>query len=280
LKSGTTEQEAIRRYLLGQLPAEDASRLEERLLSEDAFYEELGIVEDELIDTYIGGGLSDSDRELFETHFLLADEHQQNVRFARHLKKYVSAAEATQPLGANVVEDLSGAAPQNSRRKAKKRPVFSFLPVGNPVVSYALVAAIVLIVFGSTWMVVKNWRGPGPHTPRNFVTVVLSPGLTREGDGDFKRIVVSPTTDALRLELLLVADDYQKYTATLKNADGKIILTQDDLKSESVDGRRVVVSNAPSNSTVPGDYKVELSGQTPSGDAEKIASYSFRVLAR
>jgi hypothetical protein len=269
----------MRQYLLGQLPAEDASRLEERLLTEDAFYDELGIVEDELIDQYVGGDLSESDRELFETHFLLADEHQQNVRFARHLRKYVSGARATQPLGANAADDLSGAAPQY-RRTEKKRPFFSFLPFGNPVVSYALMAAIVLIVFGSTWMVVKNWTSQGRQTPRNLLTVVLSPGLTRAGDGDFKRIAVPPGTDALRLELLLGSDDYQKYAATLKNPDGKSILTQENLKSESVDGRRVAVFNAPSSQTVPGDYRVELSGQTPSGDTEKVASYSFRVLAR
>jgi anti-sigma-K factor RskA len=279
LNSGITEQEAIRQYLLGQLPVEDASRLEERLLTEEAFYEELGIVEDELIDQYVGGDLSASDRELFERYFLLADEHQRNVRFARHLRKYVSGERATQPLESDAAEDLSGVAPQDRRRTAKKRPFFSFVPFENPIVSYALVAALVLIVFGSTWIVVKNRRSPGPQTPRNFLTVVLSPGLTREGAGDFKRIVVPTTTDALRLELLLIADDYQKYTATLKNADGKIILTQ-DLKSESVDGRRVVVLNAPSSSMVPGDYKVELSGHTPSRDTEKVASYSFRVLPR
>ena len=97
MKSDIKELEAIRQYLLGQLPTEESSQIEERLFTDGAFYEELLIAEDELVDDYLAGELSGSDRERCETHFLLTPERQQKIRFALAFKEYVGAAVATQP---------------------------------------------------------------------------------------------------------------------------------------------------------------------------------------
>lgn len=279
MQSETKEREAIRQYLLRQASPEDASHVEERLLTDDAFYDELDIVEAELIDQYVGGDLSESERETFETHFLLAQEHQRKVRFARNLKKYVKTATASEALGATAKKESSVDAPDEPQ--PGKRPFFSFLPFGNPAVSYSLAAAVLLIVIGASWMIFKNWKSSPPQAPRNFATVLLSPGLTREGGDEFKQISVPLTVDALRLELL-VADEfstYQKYSGTLKTAEGKIVLTAENLNTESRNGRRIVIFDAPSSALLSGDYKFELSGQTPPGANDKIASYYFRVSA-
>ena len=58
MKSHAKEQETIRQYLLGLLPPEEMSQLEERLLANSAFYEELLIVEDELVDEYFADELA------------------------------------------------------------------------------------------------------------------------------------------------------------------------------------------------------------------------------
>src|ERR1700682_2490180 len=97
VKLDHNEQETIRLYLLGQAPLEDSSKVEERLLTDGEFYQELLIVEEELIDRYLSGELSESERESFEPHFLLPPERQQKLRFARSLKKYVSFAGTAQP---------------------------------------------------------------------------------------------------------------------------------------------------------------------------------------
>lgn len=81
------EQERVRLYLLGQVPPDELAPLEERLLTDSPFYEELLIVEDELIDEYLNDELSQAERENFETHFLAPPERRQKVGFARTLKK-------------------------------------------------------------------------------------------------------------------------------------------------------------------------------------------------
>jgi hypothetical protein len=54
------------RYLLGTLSEEERARMEERYFSDDAEFEELEIVEEELIDRYIRGELSTTDSATFE----------------------------------------------------------------------------------------------------------------------------------------------------------------------------------------------------------------------
>src|SRR5436190_9490399 len=70
----------------------DLSLVEERLMSDSTFYEELLILEDELIDQYVRGRLSESNQATFEKYFLLSPERRQKVRFARALSKYVDSA--------------------------------------------------------------------------------------------------------------------------------------------------------------------------------------------
>src|SRR6185437_4105078 len=84
------EQESLRQYLLGDLPPAEMAALEERLLTDTVFYDELLMVEDELIDQYLSGEQSQAERESFEAYFALAPERQQKLRFARALKKYLN----------------------------------------------------------------------------------------------------------------------------------------------------------------------------------------------
>jgi CHAT domain-containing protein len=89
------DQRQIKHYLLGDLSQEDQQRqLEGRLLTDDSFFEELLIAEDELIDSYLSGGLTEKEKERFENHFLATDERQRKLRFARALKRYVSTESA------------------------------------------------------------------------------------------------------------------------------------------------------------------------------------------
>ena len=85
------DQNLIRRYLLGLLAEEQSRHVEERLLTDDEFHEELSLSEDELIDDYLSGDLTPAERESFAAHFLSAPERQRKLSFARALRKYVSA---------------------------------------------------------------------------------------------------------------------------------------------------------------------------------------------
>jgi tetratricopeptide (TPR) repeat protein len=89
------DQNTIRRYLLGEVTEEDELRLiEERLLTDDEYFEEIAVTEDELIDQYVSGSLGPGEQEKIESHFLATVERRRKLRFAQALRKYVSAAGA------------------------------------------------------------------------------------------------------------------------------------------------------------------------------------------
>ncbi|MFL6228575.1 MAG: CHAT domain-containing protein [Pyrinomonadaceae bacterium] len=95
----TDPQSEMRRYLLGTLPADDLPSIEERILTDDSFAEELLACEDELIDDYLDGALTEGESESFIKHFLSTAERQEKLGFAEALRKYAatnSAAAAPQ----------------------------------------------------------------------------------------------------------------------------------------------------------------------------------------
>src|ERR1044071_2445500 len=80
-------------YLLGLMPEEEMIELEELYLFNDDLNEELQAVERELIDRYLEGSLSDTERNRFENFFLPSPGRTEKLRFARALKAYGSKLE-------------------------------------------------------------------------------------------------------------------------------------------------------------------------------------------
>jgi anti-sigma factor RsiW len=86
------DQRSLKQYLLGQLSQEEQRQLEVRLLNDQQFLVELLMAEDELIDEYLDGSLSEQDREKFEQHFLATTERREKLTFAKALRRYVTEA--------------------------------------------------------------------------------------------------------------------------------------------------------------------------------------------
>ncbi len=83
-----TEENQIRDYLLGNLPAEQAERLEERLLRDEEFAEQMSLVEDELTEDYARNVLSPREREQFQKRFLSIPRRRRKLMMVRELRKY------------------------------------------------------------------------------------------------------------------------------------------------------------------------------------------------
>jgi len=78
----------LRQYLLGALTEEEQlAPIEERLLVDDDFFEELQLVKDDLIDEYVKDELTANDRQHFEQHFLTTSERREHVRHAQSLAR-------------------------------------------------------------------------------------------------------------------------------------------------------------------------------------------------
>lgn len=140
------DRQEIRLYLLGQLEPELRSqRVEERMLTESDYYEELIIIEDEVIEEYVAGRLTPDERVSFEQHFLSAPERVRKLRFARLFSDYVAAAPVAQtpPARARV------------RLPALLRPLFA-----APFRAAATVAAVLVVCSLPVWMAYRDRPDP------------------------------------------------------------------------------------------------------------------------
>jgi hypothetical protein len=79
------DTQQINRYLLGQLPREEAERIEGRLLTEPGLFELAESVEDEVIDRYVRGELAAEERRRFERRLLSSERIRERLQFARAL---------------------------------------------------------------------------------------------------------------------------------------------------------------------------------------------------
>ena len=89
------QKKAFKLYLLGELSEDERSRLEERLLADDDYFQQLLLVEEDLIDDYLSGELQPIERARFDEYFMSAPERQQDLRFAKAFRKYVATADET-----------------------------------------------------------------------------------------------------------------------------------------------------------------------------------------
>jgi|ERR1700754_865926 len=73
------QRDVLFRYLLGVASDTERAAVEEQLFAADADLNVLLQAEDELIDDYVRGALSTSDRQLFESRFLCTNERKQRL---------------------------------------------------------------------------------------------------------------------------------------------------------------------------------------------------------
>ena len=139
------DERQICQYLLGKLGVEEQQRFEEQLMTQESLFDELMVLEDELIDEYLQGTLSPVDRTDFEKHFLATPERQKKLQFAQALRKHMAAAALKQtPLPV-------------------PKPSFwqSFLALvrdQTPAFRYGFQAALSAVIVAGLWMGATTWR--------------------------------------------------------------------------------------------------------------------------
>jgi len=88
MKHQGDDESILHAFLLGQLPEAERTAIEERIFMDDLYVERLEMAEDELIDSYVEGALTETGRERFETFFLAPPRWQKKLRVAMAMHKY------------------------------------------------------------------------------------------------------------------------------------------------------------------------------------------------
>ncbi len=143
------EEAGIIAYLLGRLNETESDHFEQRYLDEPALFAEMMQIEDELIDDYAAGALSNEDRIRFEQHFLQFPERRKKVRFA------IAMTERAVRLK-NETERTTSADPADKDTQQQGK-VLPFNRLRRPVPAWrqwAAIAAAVLIAIaaGTVWL--------------------------------------------------------------------------------------------------------------------------------
>lgn len=126
LKNNESE---IRKYLLGL--SERGEQIEEALFTDSEFLERLLIVEDEIIQDFADGKLSEREEKAFRENFLVTEERRENLRFSKALKQELESCEPEERTRESAPEQIreKRVARENGRHADENRSLknlFSF----------------------------------------------------------------------------------------------------------------------------------------------------------
>ena len=131
----------IRAYLLGQMKSDDlVQRIDELMLSNDKFSENIDVIEDEIIEEYVDGTLSAAEKKAVESHFLRPQERQRKLDEVRLLNRCFSAA-ARNSLG--------------EVQKATTRPQVSFSMLSQSRLRFGMYVGIAAMALLTVWLFVS-----------------------------------------------------------------------------------------------------------------------------
>ena len=270
----TADKQEIKRYLLGALDADRKTSLEERTLSVPEAYDELAISEDELINDYAAGGLSELERQQFETHFLITAERQKDLRFAQLLARYVN----TQPVSIAQENLVAAASPHVEKvAPAKKSFTLSMLPAGRPALVFCIAGVVLLGITLVGWFVFRRPPVSVQQRAAPVVVLTLAPESITTREPAAQRVTVPPKGYNLKLELKLANARFRNYKSELFRGN-KPLQTRGELRIEAKGEQYVVPLTITGEMLSPGDYEVKLSGVLESGADEFVEKYSFRVI--
>lgn len=287
MKQSPQEQGVFRKYLLHELAEAEQEEVEERLMTDREFNRRLAMAQDDLIDDFVIGALSEHEAESFRKHFVTTPARLQKLKFAVALDAYVTG-EAETEVGAGVFEK-----------------VLTFLRA-RPLKAAASLAGAVFILGAALFILFRPGgfqfgRGYDPRQelaqvnggreadavplselrPGSASTPVLrlSQNLVR-GDAAPSTVEVTKDVTLVRLLLEVTSGSYERFRAVLQTADGNEIAPVENLRAGSEDGAQFVVVNVPPGVLRRGDFRLRLFGIGGDGQAVDLGLYQFRVTTR
>jgi hypothetical protein len=287
----------FRRYLLGQTSEEEQLALEQRLLSDQDYFDQLLRSEEELTDEYARGEMSNPDREKFEEHFLSSPERRESLAFAQALNRYLSTHEQRTPARPGLFP---------------RPPVFMEVALMAAVI--VLVVAVGLMLRTNTQlreqveqnrsqraqaeqraaMLTRQMEQQQEQLNRleqelarleplirqggsDLLSLVLTPGLSRASD-QTPTLNLAPGIHRVRLDLKIEDGSYRSYHAELQTAEGGVVWNREDLKTRRTGHQQVIQIVLPAVLLTRSDYLVMLTGTSSTGTTDKIGTYHFSVM--
>ncbi len=261
------EQERIRRYLLGQLNDDERQFIEERIFTDPAFFQDVRMTEEELLEDYVFKILPPDDAESFAQRLLLTPEQTQRWEIFTGLKRYSDTArkQAT-PAPSPIPRYLqSGWA----------------LPIAATVV-VAVVVGVWIMRANSLERTVAALNAPGQSagTESDFPIVLPALRLRSEPQASTPepRLAVRKDVGVVQIRLPIEVASYSNYQTTLIREPDSTLFTLNDRIPVDVENRKVLIVRVPADALVPGDYRLVVKGITDDKRIDDLGIFLFTIL--
>jgi hypothetical protein len=297
-------EELIIDYLLGDLPESETERLDELSIADDEFAEFLLAIENDLVDAYVRGELSEHKRARFQSHYLASSKRREKVAFAQTFLNHADKASIAQ-----------------QKETVKK----GFVP-SSAFQWGAIAAALVMLLLGGYFLLSNIQlrrqiaQMKEEHAALKQREQQLQRDLFRHGSSDrekekeialardklealerqladhgsapvkvfaftfspqergissLPKLVIPAKTESLVVTLKLESSDFPLYEAALKDpGTEKVLWRSGKLKSRN----QSVTVKFPASILNSQNYVVEISGISRGGNAEIISGYPFHVV--
>lgn len=247
MNSEHIQADVVKSYLLGTLPDDQASAVEERYFTNPAFFEEIRRMEIGLISQFLDEELTKEEQEQFERRYLQVPK----------LKKLVDEVRA--------------------RRGAILQPRLM------PWMVSVAAALVCLAVIG--FVVLRKGLAPpvqkeAVETPPQGISLFLEPGVTKGTGAETKKLVVpsemQPVSLITELPGKSISADYVARVFIVGRDGGRnSVFTSGQIRSVPRTGGQQVTVKLSSADLPPGDYIMDLQ---PAG-GKVSETYVFRVTA-
>jgi len=293
MKSNPKDDELLRSYLLGQLPEDEADRLERRLLAEDDLFELSEAVEADLLADYAQGGLAPAERERVQRRLASSPQGRERLMLARSLSKLAGRDRQTAVL------------PFTGRASAPRRPAFR----------WAALAAGLIVAAGLAWLIPKSPTPPQPspsgqeknnesesHAPEitdvhrdQEVTkapqqqkapppappAVFQLALTSLRGGEAaKKLRVPAGAGTVELQIDVAGmEDLASFHLTLRDRKTRAAVKEWTWrKPRSLNGVRALVVEIPAELLPDGSYEIQAQGRARGGEPEDLSPLEVEVV--
>lgn len=244
------EYDTIRKYLLGQLTREDHEEFEHRFFIDDGLFKELQAAEDDLIDDFLTGDLSEDDVVMFHQNFLVGAEREQKLLVIKAWRKYAAAHAGEKP--PKTIEPALA---------SRWQQLFS-----TPPLRIAALAALVLLAVVGVWRILffesdieKGLQALNAAYPQRrplesrITELKYAPFVTTRGLG-----ANNVNDDELRrAELILLDAVSKKPTPEARHALGRVYLAKKEFE-KAIEQYEEALKGDPNNAQVFADLGAAL----------------------
>jgi hypothetical protein len=281
MKDIEREQYLIRKYLLGELNEYEREQLEQRVITNPDYKEEVLITEEELLEEFVNGTLSAPEFESFTRMYSSSPGQRRKINIAQALNKYASEhSTVVQPTPSHKrwAKSLIELFRTKNRFHQLSLAVVTMLAVGGAILVYWLISHERKANYEA--LLKLNQPGSVILQPDSSVVSVSLPPLLFRGTGEPRNVTITNQTETVQLLLPDPSGGTRLIRAILKDSNAAEVLRLEDLRARQIDQNLMLVLQIPARMLTPQNYQLEISEKKPDGNYEIPATYPIHLETR